>query len=231
MKIIDTDQRSDRWHSLRMGRPTASQFDRIVLPNGKASGKARGYLYELLWQRLTGQSTDKDLSRVPAVQWGIQHEDEAAQQFEAIEGKRLKRIGFCLSDDGRIGCSPDRVIDGTNEGVEIKCPEGPTHIGNLLAPLELNVAGGDPLERYFAQVQGQIFICGFDRVHLFSYRPEAPPTIITAEPDAVFISKMAALLHQFCDSLDACEKFLRALPGGFRRLPNDPLPGFPQEEE
>src|SRR5215467_7927610 len=97
MKIIDTDQRSDRWHSLRMGRPTASQFDRIVLPNGKASGKARGYLYELLWQRLTGQSTDRDLSRVPAVQWGIQHEDEAAQQFEAIEGKRLKRTGHLIS--------------------------------------------------------------------------------------------------------------------------------------
>jgi hypothetical protein len=226
---LDLDQRSEAWQRVRLRIPTASRFDQIILPNGKPSGKARGYFSEILWQRLTGQSAARDLSRLPAVQYGIAHEDEAAIQFQMIEGKELARIGFCLSDDGRIGCSPDRIIVGANQGVEIKCPEGPTHISNLLAPLAVPVAGSDPLEKYFAQLQGQILICGFDCVHLFSYRPEAPPFLITSQPDLAFLSKLEGLLRQFCDALDRYEEILRHM-GEWRRLPNDPLPDWPQEE-
>jgi putative phage-type endonuclease len=229
MKIFDTNQRSEQWHRVRLGRPTASQFHRIVSASGSASKQARVYLNELLWQRLTGQDTAKDLSRIPAVQWGVEHEDEACAQFEAIEGRALERIGFCMTDDGRMGASPDRVIAGTNEGVEVKCPMGPTHVGYLLSQFAgiPQVAGTDPMDAYYPQVMGQMFICQFDRLHFFSYHPAAPAFLRSFEPDRAYFVKMLPLLNQFCDALDQCERMLRSM-GTFE---GDPLPGFPEEEE
>jgi hypothetical protein len=227
MKIINYEQRSELWAKIRRGRPTASQFHRIVLGSGKPSGQGRAYFSELLWERLTGQDTTRDLSHIAAVQWGIEHEEEACAQFELIEGRKLERIGFCMTDDGRLGCSPDRIIQGLNQAVEVKCPLGPTHINNMLG--DVPVAGTDPMEKYFAQVMGQIWICGFDCVHLFSYHPYAPPFLKTFGPDRAFLGKMVPLLSQFCDALDECERTLRSL--GEFRLEGDPLPGFPAEDE
>ena len=62
--------------------------------------------------------------------------------------------GAVPSDDGRIGCSPDRTVmekGGRYSLVEIKCPAPWTHIGYLL-----DGPGAD----YRQQVQGQLLVTG-----------------------------------------------------------------------
>jgi hypothetical protein len=205
MRIFNVAQHSAEWHSLRLGRPTASKFNKIILPNGKRSGQARNYLYALCWERLTSRSTDPDIAEIPTVKFGRLHEDEAADKLAAEMGVKLNRIGICLSDDGRIGASPDRVVDGRNEGVEIKCPTGPVLIGSIL----------DGPDNYLPQIAGQQLVCNFSAVHLFCYRPDAPAYryTFTATAIASYVRDLNKYLEEFCNALDEAYGRLAAMQG------------------
>lgn len=205
MKTFDYPQGSPEWAGVRLGRPTASQFGRIILPNGKRSGQARKYLYDLCWERLSGRSAARDVSHIGHVQYGVSHEDEAADAFAKRHGVELQRASFCISDDGRIGCSPDRLITGQNSAVEIKCPSGPVHIGNML----------DGPENYRPQIAGQMLVCGFGAVYLWSYRDDAPAYEhkFMAWDMQSYMRDLVAYLNEFLAALDEATIALRAKGG------------------
>ena len=53
MKIWDDmEQRSEQWFRARAGRPTASEFSRIITETGKDSGQWDDYAIELVAQCL-----------------------------------------------------------------------------------------------------------------------------------------------------------------------------------
>ena len=192
MKHHQVIQYSPEWWVVRSGIPTASEFHRIVTPKGDPSKQAKPYMCKLIAERLLhikpGSVKDYWVER------GHSLEDEAADRFQQEFGYVLDTMGFVTTDDGRLGCSPDRVIVGTVlELVEIKCPAPWTHIGYLL-----DGPGAD----YKQQVQGQLLISGADCVHFFSYHPNMPSARTITLRDEPFIKLMQQRLKDCCDLLD-----------------------------
>jgi len=196
MKFEPLIHRSDKWYEARRGKPTASAFSRFI--NAKGALKAEGaktYEAELIGERLFGRPVGRDVPNTPAVRYGVEREDEAAEKL----GKELNTLlfpgGFFTTDDGHLGASPDRRIEvgNTLELVEIKAPEITTQIKHLI-----NGIGED----YYTQVQGQLYVSECDSCHFFSYRHDAPPYYISLGRDEAFIRAMARTLEGFCDRLE-----------------------------
>lgn len=202
MKFTPIEQRSDEWYAKRLGKPTASQFGRIITPGGKPSASAALYQSELIAERIFKQPMGKDISKIPAVAQGRETEPEA---FAALE-KRIGPIepgGFFTDDAERYGASPDGLLikDNRRELVEIKCPDSiPQHFRNLLFGVS---------DDYRAQIQGQLFISGYDAVHFWSYRADCPPHYQRVGRDDPYIRALDNILDQFVDELEA--NYQRAL--------------------
>lgn len=219
-EITSYPQGSVEWHRARIGRPTASQFHRIATPKeGKPSSQARRYQCDLIYERLFKRPWEKFIpGREPvAVKEGIESEPWAAKQFTVETGLELQSVGHVLAKGGRYGGSPDRLIKGKNEVLEIKAPTAPVHIGYLL---------DGPDADYRSQVQGLLLVGGWERAHFYSYHAEIAAKHVVFERDAEFINKLAQLLEAFCDELDNAEKMVRELGVWPKNLPSV----FPEED-
>ena len=97
------------WHLARRGRLTASNFGSVL--------KAKRVTPSLL-KRLLGEY---DLSRVKAVQWGVNNEEEAIKAFTLKTGKTVKETGIWFHSSGILGASPDGIVDHKT-ALEAKCP-------------------------------------------------------------------------------------------------------------
>ena len=192
MKHFRVPHGSEEWFLCRRGLPTASCFDRIITPGGKHSEQSAGYAHLLLAEVILNENLDK----FPQSYWmerGALIEADAAALYEFETGFRLAPGGFMTDDDLRWGASPDRLIldaDGTIiGGLEIKCPAPWTHVENLLKK--------SIDKKYLPQVQGQIFIGGFQFVDWFSYHPEMPPSLIRTHRDDDYIARLKEALLRF----------------------------------
>lgn len=192
MKHIDVEQGSLAWYRARLGIPSASNFDKIITPGGKPSAQARKYKYRLIAERLLRESQDDEIGHVRWVAAGKENEPYAAAHFQEVEGVELRRCGFITTDDGRFGCSPDRLI-GKSEGMEIKCPAPFTQIGYLL---------DGPDDTYTAQVQGQLIVTGFDAMHFFAWHGRMPSFHRVTLPDKTYQATLRDLLERFADELE-----------------------------
>ena len=193
MKAHFVDQGTAAWLALRMGIPTASEFDKIITPKGaySKSQTSRKYAMKLAAEKLLNRSLDT-MEGIDAMDRGTMLEPQAAAAFEFIEGVETEKVGFCTSDDGSYGASPDRLIKGQPKGLEIKCPYPNTHIGYLIDGF-----GTD----YHVQRQGQMFVCDFDSVFMYAWHPEMPPALEECGRDEPFIKLLKDGLEQFNDML------------------------------
>lgn len=120
-------QGSEGWHRQRLGKPTASRFKDMMAATrgGQGFGQAADtYMWELIDETVTG--TWKDISNVPAIQWGNDNEDQARATYSMFTGNRVKQVGFIEHYEmAGIGGSPDGLIDDDG-GIEIKCPMSTT---------------------------------------------------------------------------------------------------------
>lgn len=193
MKIHTDPQRSEKWFERRLGKPTASQFGRIIYASGKPSSAAHTYMHELAYEAVTGKLFErKGAAAVPHVQHGILNEPVAVEAFEQHTGLRTGPVGFITDDAESIGCTPDRIILGANEALEVKCPQGHTQCGYLMHGLE---------GAYYPQIQGQMLIGRFSLVHFFAWNPELPPYYLRVEPDLSFMAKLEKCLDGFIAEL------------------------------
>lgn len=217
MRIHNVQQRSADWHALRVGIPTASNFDRVILANGRRSGQARKYMHQLAYEQITERLHHRDLSNITHVQHGVDNEDRAVAAFEAQTGLKTTPVGFITDDARTMGCSPDRLI-GVGEALEIKCPTGPVHCGYLIDSLE---------DAYKAQIQGQILIGEFRRIHFFAWHEELPPYHTIVTPDPEFLTLLRKYLGEFHDELTKGVAHIRALG----HWPSNAPSVFPEEED
>lgn len=185
-------QRSPEWFQARLGIPTASNFGKIITASGIPSDSAQGYLCRLIGERVLGRSLEEPIHS-KWVDHGILWEDKAAMAFEELTGKRTEFVGFVPSGNKLWGCSPDRLIAGENEALEIKCPSPWKHIEYLMY---------GPGRDYKQQVQGQMLVGGYDRVHFFSYFPGMVPCHRPFTRDESFILKLRSALTEFSKQLE-----------------------------
>lgn len=198
MIILDCVQGSEEWHKIKLGIPSASNFDKIITTDGKPSKQAEKYMRQLAVERITGLSEDSFKSGY--MQRGNDIEVEAIDFYELIKGESVVRVGCCYqNEDKRFSCSPDALV-GNDGGLELKCPSGAVHVGYLLdnkVPTE-----------YFTQVQGNLFVTGREWWDFQSYYPGLKPLIVRALPDIEFQTKLKSALDQFCNDLEKLVKEL-----------------------
>lgn len=192
MRVIECEQLSLAWFEGRRGIPTASNFGRILTPKTmRLAAAADEYIAELIGEQLSSLPLlDRPMSA--AMQHGVECEPEARDYYCLTRGVEVRRVGLCLTDDGRFGCSPDGLVDvsgtDTQGGLELKCPQGKTQVGYLLA--------GTLPDEYRAQVHGSLIVTGRAWWDFLSYSPGLPPLLLRVTADE-YTAKLRAALDEF----------------------------------
>ena len=195
-------QGTEAWLRLRMGRPTASQFHRIITPTGKPSASADDYVNELLGELMLGRPLDKP--ETMAMVNGSIREPEARAYYEFLKDCEVQEVGFCTTDDGRVGASPDGLV-GDRGLLELKGPEVGTHVGYLL--------GGKTVDKkYYVQAQGQLYVAAGQRdwVDVVSYFQTLPHALVRVERNEEFQKLLHVELQKFLELLEARREKLEA---------------------
>jgi len=180
MIILTDEQGSPEWLASRLGRPSASNFGRLVTGSGKPSSSAESYINEMIAERLTGRSkpfyTNEHMERGNAL------EPEAREAYEFITDFEVVETGFILHDSEEFGCSPDGLV-AEQGGLEIKCPSDSVHVSYLRA--------GKVPSKYYQQVQGCLWVTGREWWDFMSYHPEMPHLLVRAHRNEKYIEAMA----------------------------------------
>ena len=202
MKVIDCQQYTSEWWEARRGVPTASEFARIISPKKwEYAAGAQGYIHALIaetYDPAYGRH-DQYVSRAMAV--GTHMEPEARRFYEFSRGDEVQEVGFCLTDDGHFGCSPDAIV-GEDGGLELKSPAYKTQVKWLLD-------GGVPPD-HLAQCHGFLVVTGRHWVDFLSYCPPLPSLLLRVEPND-HTKKLSAALDKFHSELLAAQKSIGAL--------------------
>lgn len=192
MRIIYAPQGSREWREARSALPTASCFDRIITSAGKPSTSAMKYMGLLLAEYILGHHIDTNATKF--MERGTEMEAESVGWYAFEKGVEPVKVGFCLRDDGKAGCSPDRLV-GDDGLAEIKVPAIETHMAYVLSEREL-------VKEYNIQVQGQLWVTERKWCDLVSYNPDLPKVCVRVERDGDFIESLAGLVLEFADRLE-----------------------------
>ena len=123
-----------------------------------------------------------------SMQRGHDLEDEAREFFEKLTGHFIAPK-VIIDTDGWLGASLDGIND---EGilVEIKCVNKKDH--------EMALDGKIP-EKYYPQLQHQMYVCRLPQMFYFSYSPNHKETwaIVKVKRDIEYIAKLMGKLHKF----------------------------------
>lgn len=188
MIIHPVEQNTPEWEQLKLGKPSASEFHKIVTPKGKLSASATKYAYRLIAEEIL-QRPMESLEGLTWIELGKLQEADAAALYEFENDVKAERVGFITTDDRRIGASPDRLI-GEDGLLEIKCVAPQTQVCNMI-----NGMDGD----YIPQTQGQLYVAEREWNDWYSYNLEFPPVKIRTYRDEAFIAILAQSLKDFCD--------------------------------
>jgi putative phage-type endonuclease len=199
MIIIDTiEQGTPEWLALKAGKPSTSNFDKIIKNDGKPSKQSTKYAYQLLGEKLLGYIPETYTNR--AMERGNELEAEAREFYQFTNDVEVNQVAVVYKDEEKdFLASPDGLV-GNDGLVEIKCPLLPTHIEYLLK--------NELPAKYFQQVQGQLFVTDRKWVDFISYYPSIKPLIVRVERDEKFIQLLEVELSLFCKELKELEKKL-----------------------
>jgi hypothetical protein len=185
--IDDIIQGTPEWFAEHAGKPGASSLPKIITTKGEPSKQAPDHALQLAGEYLLGTMEHGYTSF--AMQQGLDREEEARQLYSMLYDVEIQQVGMVYKDERRDRlCSPDGLMNGT--GLEIKCPMLKTHVKYLLA--------AKLPTKYFCQVQGSMYITGFETWKFMSYYPGLPPLIIEITRDEGFIEKLDKALDRFC---------------------------------
>lgn len=189
-------QGSSDWFRVRRGVVTASDIDALITPEWKPrTGEGvKTYLCQKIAERLTPMEPDEHWS---APSWAADQgqilETLALPWFEFETGLAVERIGFCLSDDARLGCSPDGLV-GDDAGIETKCPQPQNQVRYLL---DQTVP-----KQYLPQIHTSMLVTGRRFWWFVAYSQDLPRLCVKVERDAAIEAKLREAIYPFLDVLD-----------------------------
>lgn len=192
-QIIIQDQGSIEWQKLKLGVISASNISKVLAKKGTET--RHGYMMELIGQIATREF---DEINAKSLDWGKANEAAARAAFEFESGKTVEQVGFIYNLDKRIGCSPDGLIKGKIEGLEIKCP--------MTAKVHADFLAMDKVKpEYIYQVQFSMFVSGYEQWHFCSFHSKFKSNMIkirTFERDAEMMERFANELGEFIRDMD-----------------------------
>jgi hypothetical protein len=155
--FMEADQGTDLWHAQRAGHATASRFRDILA--GK--GMREAYLYELVAERLAGQSKRSHSSR--SMEWGTEAEPLAREEYAFQTRAQVQMVGFAVHSKIKwVGASSDGLIN--DDGcMEIKSPfNSGIHARTLALGMQ---------EGHTPQTQGNLWVLERKWIDFCSYDP------------------------------------------------------------
>lgn len=198
MNVIDCEQNTPEWHAARCGRVTASRVADIVRKGKGGPSKMREtYAGELVAERLSGYQAEGGFTSA-AMQWGKDHEDEAAANYAFMHDVAVSKVGIVIHPRIEMAAaSPDRLA-GDDGLLEIKCPNTATHIATLLG------ARIDP--DYEKQIQWQLACTDRKWCDFISFDPRLPVEMQMAvkryERDPIVIADLEREVAGFLIDVD-----------------------------
>lgn len=220
MKIHSCEQQSREWMQLHVGIPTAGGLDNLLTPEFelRKGETPKTYVYRKVAEAWRGKPMIDLGGSSFAMDQGLILESEAIPFWELTTGRKVTRVGFITTDDGRFGCSPDGLILGgalcgkdsnsssldetkdgsekfhgypaqTSCGIEIKCPAPHTHVKYL--------SEGVIPKEYRAQVYGSMFATGFEKWIFLSYCRGFPPLILEVTRDEKAMKNIEFAVRDF----------------------------------
>jgi len=183
--IHNVEQGTDEWHALRAGKPTASEFKKLVTTKGEPSKSMGPYALQLAADLYAGEPLDKWGGN----EWterGHEMEDRARAYYELTFPDRIvSQVGFITDDDERVGCSPDSLVD--DEGMlEIKCLKASNHV----AVVVFYARNGRLPADYILQPQGQMLVAERAWCDSLFWHPELPALLVRNRPEEKIITAL-----------------------------------------
>lgn len=192
-----TGQGSELWFAERCGKVTASRIADVVARTKTGWGAGRkNYMAQLIAERLSGEVAESYSNA--AMQWGTDHEPDAAAAYAFLTGHDVAEVGFVPHPEiEQSGASPDRLVN--DDGlVEIKCPNTATHIDTLLgAPID---------KKYRLQMQWQMRCTDRAWCDFASYDPRLPGRlslhIRRVDRDDKLIAELESDVREFISEME-----------------------------
>lgn len=203
MKIHDVEQRSEAWYTLRAGKPTASEFSKIVTSKGEPSKSAPGYAITLANELFAGRPVDAWEGN-DWTERGRELEEQAIRLYEFAHDLDVTPVGFVTDDAGTMGCSPDGFV-GTEGLIEVKCLKAENHTKAILYFQKHGRCQPD----YVQQAQGQMLISGRKWCDLVIYHPVLPLLTIRVGPDRTVQAALRTEISKLCIERDEVLAALR----------------------
>lgn len=196
MQILTCEQRSPEWYAARRGVPTASEFGSIITPKKREYAAAADTYINQLIDEAVRPDAGQAFTGNRHTERGVLLEDDARELYAFEHDVVPQQVGFILNDAGTLGCSPDSLI-GKPGGLEIKCPDGPTHVKWLRA-------GGVP-DEHKPQVHGCLIITEREWWDFMSYCPGYSPLVVRVTRDG-FTDKLQEYLDRFLGEYAAARR-------------------------
>jgi putative phage-type endonuclease len=187
------DQRSIEWHQARLGHATGSRASDILA--GKDTQARKGYITQLVTERLTGAS--QDFYTNADMQRGIEVEPVARAAYQA-SNELVDEVGFIKHPTILwFGASPDGLV-GSDGLVEIKCPRSTTHLDYIQAK--------KPPQKYIPQMLAQLSCTGRKWVDFVSFDNRFPEHlqlfVVRFEPSAEELEKFESKVKEFLSEVN-----------------------------
>jgi putative phage-type endonuclease len=187
------EQRTEQWFQDRLGHATGSRAADILA--GKDTQARKGYLTQLVTERLTGRAQDSFVNA--DMQRGIDVEPLARAAYQA-NYELTDDVGFVKHPMIRwFGASPDALV-GSDGLVEIKCPRSTTHLDYIQS--------GKPPAKYVPQMMAQLSCTGRKWVDFVSFDDRFPEHlqlfVVRFQPTEEDIQKFESKVKEFLTEVD-----------------------------
>lgn len=201
MRIIDCEQGSSEWFAARSGIPTGTDFaDMITSVKGDLSKSSEKLIAELIDQIARPGMQEQSFTGNKHTERGKELEPQAGAWFTFMTGLKIQQVGLCVRDDGKVGCSPDYLV-GAEGGLEIKCPDGKTHVAYLLA--------NKLPDEYKQQVHGSMVVTGRRWWYFLSFCHGYKPLLIKVHWND-YTDKVSYAISEFLDRLEDAKAIIFA---------------------
>lgn len=193
----EAPQGTHAWLMDRVGYITASRFKDVMnfRKDGKPGADRVKYMGEIICERLTGQPSEHFVTK--AMQFGTEQEPHARAAYCKKTGNGVTAVGFLKHPTLMAGASPDGIID-LEGGIEIKVPNSTTHLETLFDGMS---------DDHLPQVQGAMWITGYDWWDFVSYDPRMPENlqlhVQRVKRDDAYIATLEAKVREFNDEADS----------------------------
>jgi hypothetical protein len=209
MIIHDVEQGTDEWHALRAGRPTSSEFSKLITGTGKPSTSLKDYANKLATESYLASIGKKIESSWKGNQYtdrGHELEPVSRAEYEMLYQTPVQEVGFITDSLMRWGASTDGLV----------ADDGVVEFKNLIETTFFSAVvywqqNGRTEPKYKPQAQGELFVTERKWLDLILFNPEYPePIIERIYPDAQY---QATLKTQLALCIAERDKLLKIFNG------------------